>query len=358
MLLAISGAAAAVVVVVVAVVAALAMRGDGETPRNTGQTSPSPPASPTSTATGVDPLAVPKAAAPLPDTQLLVPLDTGNGLDIYIADARNGGRKLVGARPGIQTNPALSPDRRSMIYTVADDPGGRNGLWVAGVDMSGARPLFKTTPPECAEAASRPGWSPSSAGTLAIACKRSAAASWVLYLIRTDGKILRTLDTAKSMGDPGFSPDGGTVVYWADKAGQGIYLAAVDGSSPPSKLTVGSDADPAFAPSGGGLLAFRRLFTARSSVIVVMNVNGTQVPCAGTQIAASPNLTACQLTAASEADQDPSWSPDGAEIAYKSGKEVTGPSQIKIVRADASARPRPVWAANPGLQNAPAWTTR
>ena len=360
MLLLIAGAAAAVVVVVIAIVAALAMRNDGGTPPTAGGSSPTQSAATTPTA---DQNALPQAAAPLPDSQLLIPLDAGNGkgVDLYRADAQSGARTLIGGGPGIQTTPALSPDRRTMIYSVAEDPGGHNGLWVAGVDMSGARPLFKTTPPECAEASSRPGWSPTSAGTLAIGCKKTATAPWMLYLISTDGKVLRTLDTAKQIGDPGFSPDGTTVVYWANKTGQGIFLATVDGSQPPRQVSAGLDADPAFAPSGGGLLAFRRLFTVRSSVVVVMNVNGTAIPCAGTPIPARPNVpnvTVCQLTDPSVASQDPSWSPDSTQIAYKTGPVITGDSEIKIIRADGGAKPRAAWVPNPGPQQAPAWTAR
>ncbi len=335
---------------------ALVNGGDGSPGGGSSQVStPARVSTPPSSPASVDPLAVPKAAE-LTTTQLIVPWDNGDGMALYLADADSGSRKALSSPGGDEeTNPVISPDRRSILYMVPDPSGGPSTLWVAGSDLSGARPLWGSAPPQCAKAITRPGWNPNDTRTIAIACKQAQSSQWKLYIMRLDGTIVRTLATAKSIGDPGFSPDGRTVVIWGDKGdGPGIFVVAAAGSGGMQRLTSGSDADPAYAPAGG-LIAFRRALSKDQAVIVVMDPDG-QVGCKGTPVPVSSGSTGCQITAGAGFEQDPSWSPDAKRIAFKTQLSDAG---IAIVQADGSStKARPLWPDLLRGQNAPAWSSR
>jgi Tol biopolymer transport system component len=182
-----------------------------------------------------------------------------------------------------------------------------------------------------------------------------------LYLMDTDGRVVRTLYSGSGekhgVSDAAFSPDGTRIAYQTTRAPQtGTYVVAVDGRSKPRQLTVGADADPAWSPVAPGVLAFRRGFGA-TAIVFVTNVDGKDVACAGRT---RPNELGggrmCQLTGGSSFDQDPSWSPTGEQIAVKHTDKAG--TSIQIVPADGKAPPQPLWAGDPGPQNAPAWTSR
>jgi actin-like ATPase involved in cell morphogenesis len=317
---------------------------------------------PTSVApAGLRPL--PAAPVPLSASELIVPMTAKagtTGADLYLADATDPDKRTpVISAPGNDSLPALSPDRRTVIYAHSTQPG-KAALWVAGVDGSGPRPLLQKIPAQCADGMSRPAWNIKDPTLLVVTCVKKPSTSG-LYLMDTDGRVVRTLYSGSGekhgVSDAAFSPDGTRIAYQTTRAPQtGTYVVAADGKSKPRQLTVGADADPAWSPVAPGVLAFRRGFGA-TAIVFVTSVDGKDVACAGRT---RPNELGggrmCQLTGGSSFDQDPSWSPTGEQIAVKHTDKAG--TSIQIVPADGKAPPQPLWAGDPGPQNAPAWTSR
>jgi Tol biopolymer transport system component len=289
---------------------------------------------------------------PLTETQMLVPVLIDGAYDIYLGDTDAEGpvRPLIEA-DGNDTNPSLSPDRATMIYT----HDGR--LRVAAVDGSDSRDLFDPVPDECAKTMTRPAWDPSDPTRIVSACQ-SADGTWGLYVIRLDGTILKKLSADDDkVGDPGYSPDGAQVVFWAAPADSGfdggeLFIANADGKGKPRRLTTATatrhDADPAWSPNGDAI-AFRRREKTNSDVYVVP-ADGSQSPRA--------------LADTSADEQDPSWSPAGDEIAYKSiARSPDWPDstldRVWLMDSDGDGQ-RVLWTKDVRVlaQTAPAWTSR
>ena len=289
---------------------------------------------------------------PLTETQMLVPVLIDGAYDIYLGDTDSDApvRPLIEAA-GNDTNPSLSPDRATMIYS----HDGR--LRVAAVDGSDSRDLFDPVPDECAKTMTRPAWDPSDPTRIVTACQ-SADGTWGLYVIRLDGAILKKLSEGDDkVGDPGYSPDGAQVVFWAAPADSGfdggeLFIADADGDGKPRRLTKSTatrhDADPAWSPNGDAI-AFRRREKTNSDVYVV--------PADASQ---SPNA----LADSSADEQDPSWSPAGDEIAYKSIEESSDwpdstLDRVWLMDSDGDGK-RVLWTEDVRLlaQTAPAWTSR
>jgi Tol biopolymer transport system component len=230
----------------------------------------------------------------------LVDADTG-----AVSDGLGG---VVGAVP------ALSPDRRSILYLSTNEQQ-NSALRVIGSDGSGDRWLFDAPPVGC-EKILRPAWNPMDPNEIAAACYNADNTGLSLNVIGLDGTLRRTLDVGQdTVDDPAWSPDGSTLTFWAGPStalgGGAIYTMAADGESPPVQLTdgTGSDADPIFSPDGTEI-AFRRWnFDATGKNtdvdIVVMSVDGSNVR----TLAKHPGN-----------DQDPAWSPDGKQFVWKSSR--------------------------------------
>jgi molecular chaperone DnaK len=320
----------------------------GDSP--TGETSATATENPSTTPT--DEVRTLPRSTPLTDTQILVPVLIDGSYDIYLGDTDAEGpvRPLIEGG-GNDTNPSLSPDRATMIYS----HDGR--LRVAAVDGSDSRDLFDPVPDECAKTMTRPAWDPSDPTRIASACQ-NADGTWGLYVIRLDGTVLKKLsEDDDKVGDPGYSPDGAQVVFWAAPADSGfdggeLFIANANGDGKPRRLTKSTatrhDADPAWSPNGNAI-AFRRREKSNSDVYVVA-ADGSQSPRA---LADDP-----------ADEQDPSWSPAGDEIAYKS--IATSPDwpdstldRVWLMDSDGGGK-RVLWtkAVRLQAQTAPAWTSR
>lgn len=338
--------------VIAGVVVAVATIPDGTGTANpTGTLSPTP-STPSPTPTRTPPAALPRST-PLPDTQLLVPVLVDGAYDIYLGDVTKKApvRPLIKG-PGNDTSVSLSPDRASILYNH------EGVLQVAAANGSGSRPLFSEVPKQCATSSSRPGWNGADPTQIVTACVDADGKPGV-YLITIDGKVIRKLSEGDDrVGDPGFSPDGKFVVFWANTANSGfdggdIVVASVDGKGKPRRLTEMTetvhDADPAWSPDGDHI-AFRRRDRKNSDVYVIdADGKGEAKPLAG-----DPDAD----------EQDPSWSPSGDQIAYKSIAEAEAwpgatLDRVWVMDSDGGNQ-RVLWTS--GVRNlaqtAPSWSSR
>jgi actin-like ATPase involved in cell morphogenesis len=308
--------------------------------------------------------ALPVAATPLSASELVIPVLQGGSQNLFVADATDPSvsrnlSQVAGAAPGDSDGgAALSPDRKTMIFSRSTGSA-KPTLWVAGVDGSGAHPLFATTPQQCADGISSPAWNRKITTQLVVSCKAGKSAG--LYLLDTNGKVLRTLFTTSGEGagvsDAALSPDGTKVVFQAQRIpGTGIFTVPVDGSRKVSQLTSGADADSTWAPDGTQV-AFRRVLAPQSWAIFLVDTTGKSPLCARalqTNTAGGGKL--CQVTDGSTLDQDPAWAPDGRQLAYRHGP--LDAARIYVVKPYEVSTPRPVWSSNPGNQKAATWLTR
>jgi Tol biopolymer transport system component len=300
-------------------------------------------------------------SAPLTDTQLLVPVHVDGTYDIYLGDVtKNAPVRALIKRPGNDTAVTLSPDRASMIYDHD------HVLHVAAADGTGSRPLFSSVPKECARSTTRPGWNSADPTQIVTACD-DADGKHGVYLVTIDGKVIRKLSEGDDrVGDPGFSPDGKFVVFWANAGvlgdsgfdGGDIVVASTDGNEKPRRVTRMTDtvydADPAWSPKGDQI-AFRRRDRSgdrANSDVYVIDADGTGK---AKPLAHDPDAD----------EQNPSWSPSGDEIAYKSNAETgawPGPPLDRVwVMNSNGDNQRVLWTSGGtevGAQIAPSWSSR
>ena len=186
------------------------------------------PSSPSSTSDPVGSTNVSAAAPALPageplaERMVIAPRQSDRGADLYLVDSESGIAQKRITRTGA-TAPAISPDRRSVIYVSRD----LGQLRVVGVDGSGDRKLFEATPEGC-DGMFRPAWNPVDPTELAVVCFDEEH-KYSVVLIDVDGTVVRRLpiDEAKA-DDVTFSPDGTTVAFWA----AGNPTSAADPCSP------------------------------------------------------------------------------------------------------------------------------
>jgi molecular chaperone DnaK len=366
-LILLAAGAAAVVAGVVIGIAVVANRGDvtnsepsdfdTRVPSSTSPATPTPSPTPSPSPTPDIP-----RSEPIGETQMIIQMQQDDTWNLWLADTTSAApvRQLTtsGSFNGAQE---ISSGFDSMIYVHEDDKS-KSSLRVAGIQaLEGDRELFPL-PKGCRQAA-RTAWDPVNPNRLAVACT-DAKDQYLIQVMTIDGELVRRVDPPEGMpkmGDVVFSADGTHLTFWAAPAdskldGGILYTVPVDGGTPKRLIKndtpemPGSDADPTYSPDGR-YVAFRRRLPAAADRgqydIFRMKVDGT-------------DLT--RLTKDSADEQNPSWSRDSKQIAYKSGA-VTKASpdtflKIFVMTADGKKQ-RPLWTKGTfGPQALAAWTPR
>lgn len=231
--------------------------------------------------------------------------------DVYLMDAAGSVRRITSS-PAAETDPALSPDGRSIVYVSSAGPGGSD-IWLASVNGEGRHRL---THDEGHEAT--PAWSPDGR-RIAFACQSGSHQD--ICVIRKDGSRERRLtdDAAPDLG-PSWSPSGLRILFQTYRMGQwAIYEMRASGSNLHSLLLVRGHEirSPAWSPSGAWIA-----FT--------MNITGKP----GFEIyeIRPSGVGRRRLTRDRRTDMDPAWSPSGHAIIYASMNTQSLYSKLIIMR--------------------------
>jgi hypothetical protein len=272
--------------------------------------SSSPSSSPSSGGSAA-PAALP-AGPPIAPNLILVPMrtddDDEDARPLYLVDASGDGAPVALPGPdGKLANPMLQRDRTSVVFL--ED----RTLQVMASDGNGDRDLADREPAGCDDVAGA-SWSQADPSIMVIAC-RLGKNNFRMLVINTDGRLIRRLDAgSKRFDDVTISPDGQTVLYWASESSSGdggsLYTLPLVGTGAPKKITSGAkglDGDPSWSPDGSQI-AFRRLVggVGGNADVYVMNADGS-------------GQRAVAETKAS--DVKPVWSPDGKNLVIVSNRK-------------------------------------
>ena len=141
--------------------------------------------------------------------------------DIYIMPASGGEARLVHGGPAIQKQPRFSPDGRRIAFV--SDSNGNDNIWISELDGSGERIVSSETHDRVAN----PAWSrdgryiASNKVTTAVPDGFKSA----IHLYHMDGGsgriLVPTTQAGKSVNEPKFAPEGGSLYYTEDTAAGG-----------------------------------------------------------------------------------------------------------------------------------------
>ncbi len=249
--------------------------------------------------------------------------------------------------------PAWSPDGTKIAFQ--SNRSGNLDLWVIDVDARGGLTQITSAP----ETDAQPAWSPDGTKIAFQSTREDPSGDiWILDVATQDAVRLTTVEGVEE--SPTWSPDGVWIAYSSDGGGTGtrdIWKIAVTGGSPVQVTTAETfEADPAWSPSGAWIA-----YQVREGAqwrIEHIDPDGTYpTPVTSPAVVAfvghptwSPASDFVAFQSNSESDvlriavtggsvvnltndpavaKEPSWSPDGARIAFVSTR--TGNEDLWIL---------------------------
>jgi Tol biopolymer transport system component len=226
----------------------------------------------------------------------------------------------------------------AFIRTVA----GVDNVFIMNADGSGVTNLTNSLDNEFS-----PAWSPD--GTR-IAFSREVAGDWDIYVITGDGGAPTRL-TNGSPDDtrPTWSPDGQTIAW---RRGGEIWSMNADGSGAAHLIQMpDTSSDPDYSPDGTKI-AFSSRSEGEDFDIWVANADGSDPQ----KLTDDPSPARAGLPVPQgglpNSDADPSWSPDGSQIAFR--RYTTEGREIWVMNSDGTGRT--ALTDNPAYDDAPDWS--
>ena len=214
------------------------------------------------------------------------------------------------------------------------------GLFLVNPDGSGRTRIPGTTGSD-----HNPAWSADGTQIAFESSRRTGDLE--VYVMHGDGSHVQELTFSPTFdGDAAWYPDGTRLAFESDRAGNtDVWRMRSDGGSQ-TRLTSSSafDGDPAVSPDGT-----RIAFTSErdgNREVYVMNADGsgqTRLTFTGERVG-NP--------AFDSVDENPSWSPDGTQIAFDSTRD--GNWELYVMDADGSGQTR--LTDHPALDARPVWS--
>jgi dipeptidyl aminopeptidase/acylaminoacyl peptidase len=257
-----------------------------------------------------------------------------NGTTFGLCLARPDGARRVRLTRGVDYRPSWSPEGRFVAFQRHAAPG------MSRVLIADTRGRIVRRFERANVNTSDPAWSRDG--------RRIAYSAWKSIVVATrTGQTIAEFPTGPAAGSPTWSPDGRRLAFAQvqETDGQGtlrrIYVINADGTG--RRLLVSDASDPAWSPSGGKIayIAYASRF-AESGHATVANADGTG---------------ARRLTAGTQPEGRPAWSPNGRLIAFARSTFARGSgssSAIVVTKPDGSSERVAVRSAAYGAVD-PAW---
>jgi Tol biopolymer transport system component len=278
----------------------------------------------------------------------------GNAISTMSADGSGVRRVTTGSEP------AFSPSGDLLAFT-RDHGEQRSEIWISAPDGSGARRLVGAG--RGYDYVASPSWSPDGAMIAFTHTTLSEKRGLVsrIEVVGRDGRGRRAVAEVDPRGlesalDPAWAPDGRRLVYTRTRASDdGDYAfelrsVAADGSG--DALFLRDAASAAFSPDG------TRIAFSDTSTDNGESCGSDECYPNGELAVAGADGSGRRILFKSESDEGtPSWSPDGARIAFTSGRNVPtndyGGAEVYTIAPDGSCL---TWLTNGDTDSGlPAW---